>query len=50
MLADGDVIISPEGAQPMLDAVTDRIRAEETVTVETDGRISRTSDCISRLP
>ena len=44
MLADGDVVISPEGAQPMLDAVTDRIQEEENVTVETDGRISRTDD------
>jgi 2',3'-cyclic-nucleotide 2'-phosphodiesterase (5'-nucleotidase family) len=42
MLADGDVVIPPEGAQPMMDAVVDRIRAEETVTVATDGRISTT--------
>jgi 2',3'-cyclic-nucleotide 2'-phosphodiesterase (5'-nucleotidase family) len=39
-----EVIIPPEGAQPMLDAVIDRIRDEENVTVETDGRISRTGD------
>jgi 5'-nucleotidase / UDP-sugar diphosphatase len=41
MLADGDVIIPPEGAQPMMDAVVDRIRDEVNVEVATDGRIQR---------
>lgn len=41
MLDDGSVLIGPEAAQPMDAVVTERIQAEGTVTVSTDGRISR---------
>ncbi len=40
MLDDGTTIISPEGAQLMMDAVVEQIEADENVEVETDGRIS----------
>ena len=40
MLDDGTTIISPDGAQLMMDAVVERIEADGDVEVETDGRIS----------
>lgn len=41
MFADGEVLVPPEEAQPMLDAVIARIESDVTVTVATDGRISQ---------
>ncbi len=41
MLADGTVLIGPEGAQPMDTVLINRIQAEGDVTVATDGRIAR---------
>lgn len=41
MLADGEVLVSPDEGALLSEVVADRIRDEENVTVETDGRISQ---------